>query len=350
MATTTYNDSGAAPTGGAAESALRRFRRSHPVFLFVVRRVAAGLLTLLVASMLIFAAVQVLPGNVAEVVLGRNATPQLVHSIESELHLDESIPAQYVHWLGNLVTGNLGNSTASLAQGQQVSVSHLIATPLRNSLILAGLTLIFFIPLCLILGTIAALRAGRKSDHAISLSSLAIGSMPEFLIGTLLIVIFFSNLEWLPGVSTIEEGQSPFAHIDSLVLPVLTLLCVSTAFGVRLLRASLVEVLREDYVGMARLNGVPERKVIRRYVLRNGLAPAIQALAQVIQYLIGGIIIVEAVFNYPGIGTTLVEAVQVRDLQVVSVVAVILAAIYVLVNILADLAVVLVVPRLRTQL
>jgi len=323
---------------------------SHPVAAFVARRIGAALLTLLVASLLVFFAVQILPGNVAQVVLGRNATPQRLAAVEADLNLNRPVPVRYLQWLKGLVTGHLGNSSAALAQGQVLPVWNAIETPLRNSLVLAAITLVLFIPLCLVLGTTSALRADTKTDHAISLGALSISCLPEFLVGTLLIVVLFTQLNLLPPVSVVGPGQTPFSHPKNLVLPVLTLLAVSTAFGTRLLRASIVEVLREDYVAMARLNGLPERRVIWRYALRNALAPSVQVLAQVIQYLVGGIIIVESVFNYPGIGNALVQAVQVRDPQYVADVAIILAAIYILVNILADLAVVLLVPRLRTQL
>lgn len=323
---------------------------SHPVVAFLVRRIAAGVLTLFVASILIYSAVLVLPGNVAQVVLGRNATPQRLAQVDAQLHLNQSVPARYLHWLSGMLSGHFGNSMASLAQGQILSVGHIIATPIKNSLVLALITILVFIPLCLILGTLAGLRAGSKTDHAISLTGLALGSLPEFLIGTLLIAIFFSELHLLPAVSTINPGETPFTHPNQLIMPVLTLLCVSVAFGTRLLRASIGEVMREDHVAMARLNGIGERRVISRYVLRNSLAPSVQVVAQMIQYLLGGIIITEAVFNYPGIGTTLVQAVSVRDPQVVSVIAMLLATIYVTVNIVADLAVVLLVPKLRTSL
>jgi peptide/nickel transport system permease protein len=325
------------------------WRTRHPALAFLVRRVAAGLVTLLVATMLIFAAVQILPGNVASVVLGRNATPARVAALRADLHLNDPLPTRYVNFLGNLVTGHLGDSSAALAQGRTLPVWQVIREPLRNSLVLAVLTIILYVPLCLVLGTLAGLFAGRRTDHAISLAALSIGAMPEFLVGTLLIVIFFTKLNLLPPVSQIAPGQTPFSHPTALILPVGTLLLVSAAFGTRLVRASVAEVLREDYVAMARLNGQPERRVILRYTLRNALGPGIQALAQTVQYLIGGIIVTESVFDYPGIGNKLVQAVSVRDVQEIAVIAAILATVYVFTNILADLAVMLAVPKLRTQ-
>jgi peptide/nickel transport system permease protein len=336
------------PPPGQAEEEGRDSVR-HPTARFIVRRLAAGVATLLVATMLIFAAVEVLPGNVSSVVLGRNATPARVAALNADLHLNQPLPTRYLRFIENLATGHLGDSSASLAQGRVLPVWTVIGTPLRNSLILAGLTLAIYVPLCLFLGTVAALRAGRRVDHTISLVSLSIGAMPEFLVGTVLIVVFFTKLNLLPSVSQINPGQTPFTHPAGLVLPMLTLLGVSAAFGTRLVRAATLEVLNQDFVAMARLNGQPERRVLRRYALRNALGPAIQAVAQTAQYLIGGIIVTETVFDYPGIGNKLVQAVTLRDVQEIAVISAILAAIYISINIVADLAVVLVVPKLRTQ-
>jgi peptide/nickel transport system permease protein len=315
---------------------------------FVARRLAAGAVSLLVASFLIFASVQILPGNVVSVVLGRDATPARVAAISNELHLNDPLPERYLTFVTHVFTGRFGNSSAALAQGQTLSVWSVIKTPLRNSLILAGITTLLFIPLALLLGTFSALRAGRAADHAISVPSLVAGSMPEFLVGTLLIVIFFTQLNLLPPVSQIGPGETPFSNPEALVLPVLTLLAVTLSLGVRLVRASMVDVLRADYVRMARLNGQPESRVVLRYALRNALGPGIQAIAQTMQYLLGGIIITESVFNYPGIGSKLVEAVSLRDVQEIGVIAMILAATFILINIIADLAVMLAVPKLRT--
>ena len=337
------------PAGEDGRQAGATWRHAHPVLSFLARRLTAGLATLLVATFLIFGAVELLPGDVASLVLGRTGTPQRLAAVRADLHLNHPFLTRYVGFLGNVLTGHFGNSSAALAQGQRLSVWSVIHTPLRNSLELALVTLVIFIPLCLLLGTIAALRAGRATDHAISATSLALGAMPEFLIGTLLILIFFTELNLLPPVAQINPGQTPFTNPKILVLPVATLLGVSVAFGTRLVRASVIEVLGQEYVAMARLNGQPERRVILRYALRNALAPSIQVVAQMIQYLIGGIIITESVFNYPGIGNLIVQSVSVRDVQETMVIATILAAIYILVNVIADLVVMLLVPKLRTQ-
>jgi peptide/nickel transport system permease protein len=327
----------------------RVWSRSHPVLAFAARRTAAGLVTLLVATALLFTVVQLLPGDVANVVLGRNATPEAIAGVHANLGLDQPVVARYARWLGGVVTGDLGESTAAAARGTALPVADVIATPLRNSLVLAGLTFLIVVPLALGLGVLAAVRATRAVDHGISTTALMISAVPEFLIGTLLIFAFFTQLDLLPPVTQIQPGESPFTRLSGLVLPVLTLLAASLAYLVRIVRARTIEVLEHDYVTMARLNGFRESRVLWRYVLRNALAPAVQAVGQTVQYLIGGIIITENVFNYPGIGGILVSAVTVRDVQEITVIAAILGAAYIAVNVVTDLLVVLLVPKLRTQ-
>jgi peptide/nickel transport system permease protein len=350
-------DSPAQSTGAAApvspgRPASRRigWSRRHPIASMIARRIAAGVVTLFVASILIFSAVTILPGDAASVVLGRNATPQAVKRVRASLGADKPVTQRYLDWAGGIVRGNLGDSTISVAQDfPNPSVSRIIGTPLRNSLILAVIAAVLFVPLALGLGAFAAIRAFKPTDHLISTGSLTVSSMPEFLIGTLLIVVFFSWLHLLPPISPVPPGASPFDHPDILVLPVLTLLSVSLAFTIRQVRATTIETLRQDYVAMARVNGYKESRVVWRYALRNALAPSVQTVAQTLQYLLGGIIIVESVFNYPGIGTTLVQSVSTRDIQLVSVIAFLLAAAYIAINIIADVVVVLLVPKLRTQ-
>ncbi|MGV1047254.1 MAG: ABC transporter permease [Solirubrobacterales bacterium] len=315
----------------------------------IIVRVAAGLLTLLVASMLIFAIVQVLPGSAADVALGRNATPEKVQELNEELHLTDPLPSRYLKWLGGMLTGDLGLSTAALVGGREQTVSSQISSPLVNSLALTVITLIILIPLALFLGAIAAIRAGRPSDYAISTASIVFSAMPEFLVGTMLIALFFTSLELLPPVSQFLPGESPLEHINLLVLPILTLLLVSLGYTVRLIRAATLDTLKQNYVAVARIHGLRERRIIWRYALRNSLAPSVQALALTAQYLVGGIVIVESVFDYPGIGNLLVEAVQTRDVQTVMVISAILAAIYVAINIVADVIIILLSPKLRTR-
>lgn len=327
----------------------RSARSRHPLVSFLCLRAAQGLVVLFVASVAVFAATNALPGNVAIAVLGKDANPQSVHQLERQLGLNRPLVDRYGSWVRGILHGDFGESAVAAAQSDATtSVAALIGTPFRNSLVLAGLSLLFIIPLSLLLGAVAGANAGRAPDYAISYTALVLGAFPEFVLGTALIAVFFTWLGVLPPVSLIEPGQTPFTHPSALVLPVVTLVGVALSFSARQVRAGMVEVLREDYVVMARLNGYSRRHVLTRYALRNALAPSIQAFAQTAQYLVGGIVIVEALFAYPGIGSLMVNAVRVRDLPEVAAIALILAAFYIAVNILADLIVVFLVPKLRT--
>lgn len=331
------------------DALLPRERRGHPVLIFVARRVAAAIATLVIVSILVFVGTEVLPGDAAGAVLGRNATPAQVEEMRALMGLDRSAPERYLDWLGGVLTGDLGNSAAGFAAGGVSPIWEEISGKIANSFALAGITAALMIPLSLLLGIVAAVRAGRALDHAITFSSLAIISLPEFIIGALLILVFFSWLDLLPPVSLIAPDQNPLAQPDVLVLPVMTLLGASLAASVRMVRAGMVEALNAEYVTMARLNGFRERMVVTRYALRNALAPSVQVLAQNIQYLVGGIVVTEYLFNYPGLGKELVDAVAIRDVREVQSVALLIAAFYISLNIAADLLVVLLVPKLRTQ-
>jgi peptide/nickel transport system permease protein len=328
--------------------------RGRPWLAFFVGRVTSAVATLIVASFLVFAAVQLLPGNVAQTVLGRDATPARIAAIDANLKLSTPFLQRYVNFVGAFARGHFGDSTVSVAQagpGQTpASVSSLIGAPLRNSLILASIALVLIIPLAFGLGSLAAVRAGRAADQAISIPSLAFGALPEFVAAILLIAIFYSTFHLVTPVATLRPGEDPFSSPSSLILPVLTLIVVNVGAATRLVRATTIDVLREDFVMMARLNGYRERTVIWRFALRNALAPNVQFIALVLRYLIGGVIIVESVFNYPGIGSLLVQSVDERDVQMVTVIAMLLAAAYVIINIVADFLVMLLVPRLRTQM
>jgi peptide/nickel transport system permease protein len=314
------------------------------------RRTAGGIVTLLIASVLIFASVNVLPGDVAHVLLQQHATPEAVARISVELHLDDPLATRYARWLGGMLSGNLGQSTVGVAtNAADPSVSHIIDQELVRSIALALITMLLLVPLSLGLGAVSAIRAGKAVDHVFSMGTLIFGSMPEFLVGTIFIVIFFSWLGWLPPISSLPPGTALLDDPKILILPVLTLLAVSTAYTARQIRANMIETLEQDYVTMARLNGYQERRVVWRYAFRNALAPSAQALGQTLQYLLGGIIVVESVFGFPGIGSQLVLAVGARDIQLVSVIAFTLAAAFIAINIVVDIIVVMLVPKLRTE-
>ncbi|HEX2505066.1 MAG TPA: ABC transporter permease [Gaiellaceae bacterium] len=316
---------------------------------FVLRRVAAAILTLLVVSVLVFLATEVLPGDAASAILGRTASEENVAEVRELMGLDRPAHERYFDWLGGLLTGDLGNSAAGYAQGGELPIWNDVKGKVANSLVLAGLTTLLMVPLALLLGVVAALRAGRPADHGISVGSLAVISLPEFVIGSLLVLVFFAWLDVLPPVSLVPPGASPLAEPSKLVLPVLTLLGVTTAASIRMVRAGMIDVLRTNYVQMARLNGFRERLVVWRYAMRNALAPSVQVFTQNIQFLIGGIIVTEFLFAYPGLGKELVEAVNIRDVREVQSIAVLIAAVYIFLNLVADLVVVLLVPKLRTS-
>jgi len=323
--------------------------RRHPLLQFLVRRLAAGVVTLLLVSVLLFVGTNVLPGDVAKAVLGRDSTPAGLAQLRHELHLERPATQRYWDWLSGFVRGDLGDSVAGQAvSGQPTPISGLIGDRVKNTAVLALATVLLMIPLSIGLGVLAATRAGRLADHLISTTSLAVISLPEFVTGTLLVLLIAVWLRWLPGVSLIPIGETVFSNLRILILPVLTLLAASLAQTIRMVRAGMLEVLRSDYVEWARLSGHPERDVVLRYALRNALAPTVQVIALNVQWLVGGIVVTEYVFGYPGLGQALVQAVTVRDVPYVLSVGMLIAVVYISLNVLADLLVVLLVPKLRT--
>jgi peptide/nickel transport system permease protein len=227
-------------------------------------------------------------------------------------------------------------------------VSNLIGERIVNTAILGGLAFAVLLPLALALGVIAGTRAGRPTDHVISMVSMASIGLPDFIVATLLIFIFAVLLRLFPAVSLVPTGGTPFDQPQTLVLPVASLLVIGLAYMIRIVRAGMIDVMRSEYIQMARLNGLSERRVVLRHALRNALAPAVQVTALTLQWLMGGIFIVETVFAYPGIGQATVQAVVARDVPTVQSVGMIVAAFYVGVNIVADILVVLLIPKLRT--
>jgi peptide/nickel transport system permease protein len=208
--------------------------------------------------------------------------------------------------------------------------------------------MILLVPVSLGLGVLAGMRAGRPTDHVVSGLTLGIIAVPEFVIGSVLVLLFAVSWQVLPAISLLPPGASAFTQLELIALPVITLLLAGLAYMARIVRAGVIEVLDSDYVQMARLNGAPERRILRKHVVRNALAPSVQAFALTLQWLVGGVLIVETLFSYPGLGKALVDAILQRDLPTVQAVGLLIAAVYIVVNILADLVVVLLVPRLRT--
>ncbi len=313
---------------------------------FVLKRIALGLLTLFVVSLLIFAVTQALPADPAEAILGREATPEALAELRAEFGLDKPIVAQYTNWLTGVLSGDLGTSYAT-----STPIGEYIGPRVSASFFLLLIAAVGSIPLSIVIGANAALRRDHKFDTTSSLVSLILAAMPEFVVGTILTIIFSTTIwQLLPAVTYLEVGAPPWSDVKGLTLPVLTLLISVTPYVSRVMRAAMVEVLESDYIEMARLKGMNERTVLWRHAMPNAVGPAFQVIALNLAYLAGGVIIVERLFNFPGIGSALADAVRSRDLPVIQFLALIIAGVYVLTNLLADVGTVLVTPRLRTRL
>jgi peptide/nickel transport system permease protein len=304
-----------------------------------------GIVVLVLVSIVVFAATQAL-GDPARAILGRSATPASLAALREQLHLNQPVVAQYLTWAGGLLHGDAGNSLAA-----QEPVTKLIGDRIVNSAFLVLCAGLISIPLSVAIGSYAALRRDKTFDVATSLSTLVFAALPEFVVGVSLVVIFATTaLHVLPAVSLIPPGGRPWDNPVALVLPTLTLVLAVTPYVARIMRASMIEVLESDYVEMARLKGLPERVVITRHALPNALGPTFQVIALNLAYLAGGIIVVEYVFNYAGIGGALRDAVSNHDLPVIQALAMLIAGLYVVLNLLADIATIMVTPKLRTRL
>jgi len=312
---------------------------------FILRRLALGILTLLVVSIVVFALTQAL-GDPVRAILGREAQPDSIAAKRVELGLDRPLVSQYWDWLTGLVTGDPGRSFTN-----GIPVLEVLGDRVWNSLFLMAISSLVSIPVSIAVGAMAAARRDRAFDSASSATSLVLASMPEFVIGLLLLVLLSTNVwEIFPGVVRIRPGENPWVSPKALVLPVLTLTLGVVPYVSRVMRASMIEVLESDYIEMARLKGLAERTVIWRHALPNAIGPTLQVIAINIAYLAGGVIVVENLFNYPGIGGALRDAVTDVNVPVVQFIAMLISGIYVLVNLLADVGTILVTPRLRTRL
>jgi|tagenome__1003787_1003787.scaffolds.fasta_scaffold20986502_4 peptide/nickel transport system permease protein len=326
--------------GGGAAARLRQ----NFIFRTIVRRLLLGVLTLFLVSIVVFAATQLLPGDAARAVLGRDATPDRLAAFRREFHLNQSAVQQYWAWLSGLLQGRPGTS---LANGLPVWL--LVEPRVVNSFYLLVVVGIVGVPLSMGLGIWAALRRDRWFDHTTSTVTLAAAALPEFVVAIALIILFATVVfQALPPVSLVPPGTSVWSDPDVLVLPVATLTIVVVPYIYRMARGTMIEVLESEYIEMARLKGTPRRELLLRHALPNALAPTIQAIALTFAYLAGGVVVVEYVFGYPGIGQGLVNAVNARDLPTIQFIVLLLAGFYVLVNIVADVVAIMVTPRLRT--
>lgn len=309
---------------------------------YLARRAGLLLLTLLLASALIFVITRLLPGDVARVILGREASPAAVAALRAELGLDRPVVVQYLAWLWDFARGDWGTSFST-----RMPIRAVVAERLGNSLMLAGLTMLIAVPLGVALGVLAGLRQNRPADHAISVGALAVVGLPEFVTGLFLIDLLAFRLRWLPANSSIRPGAGFIEALPQLVLPALTATLVLLAYVIRLTRAGVIEELRQDYVRTARLKGLSRRAVLWRHVLRNALLPTITVVAISLGWLISGLIVVENGFNYPGLGRLLTFAIDRRDLPLLQAVSMVTVLIFALANLAADLLYAWLNPRIR---
>ncbi|HEX3931704.1 MAG TPA: ABC transporter permease [Nocardioides sp.] len=322
-----------------------RFLRGGGIVGFIIRRVLLGLVVLLLVSVIVFVSTQLL-GDPARAILGRDATPDRLAALHKQLHLDSSKVGQYFHWLGGLLHGDLGTSLAS-----SQPVTSVLGARLANSAVLVVLAAVVSVPISIAIGSYAALRRERIFDTVSSNLMLLLAALPEFVVAVLLVILLSTNvIHWLPATSPVPPGTHAWNYPSELIMPVGTLVIAVAPYVSRIMRASMIEVLESDYVEMARLKGLPERTVLIRHALPNAIGPVFQVIAINLAYLAGGVVVIESVFNYPGIGLALVDAVNNHDIPVVQALAMLIAAVYVVLNLLADVATILVTPRLRTRL
>ena len=310
----------------------------------VAGRILAGLGSLLAVSAVVFAISAVLPGDAAEEKLGQDATPEAVQALRKEMGLDRSAVVRYFDWLGGMVTGDPGKSVVT-----SMPVAEAIASRLPNSLLLAAVTAVFAVPLALGLGILCALWRGSTFDRFISMSSVAVVSVPEFLVATLAVLVFAVQLKWLPALSYEVDLSSPGKMLHSFALPVLSLGSVIMAQMLRMSRAAVIDQLAAAYIEMVRLKGATAARTVLFHALPNAVGPIANAVALSLSYLLGGVIIIEVIFNYPGIAKLMVDAVAQRDMPLVQACAMIFCAGYLVLVMLADVCGILANPRLRHQ-
>ncbi|ROS62642.1 peptide/nickel transport system permease protein [Frigoribacterium sp. PhB160] len=334
------------PAGGAALTA----RPSRPrgaaaaTVVVVARRVGTALLTVLLASFFVFFAVQALPGDVAQQLLGQDATPEALAALRDTLGLDQNVWARYGQWLVGAVHGDFG---VSLVSGAPVGPDLLVA--FRNSMLIALPAMIIGVTASLTLGVVAGVRRGRPSDHAISLISLVVMSVPEFMVATILVLLFAVAIPIFPAVVLRGDSATVAELLPNVWLPVIVLTLAMAAYIVRTARSSTIDVMASEFVTTAELKGLTTRQVVWRHAVPSALLPTLNVVALNVAWLLGGVVVVENVFNYPGMGKLMLESVFARDLPTIQAIAVVSALVYVVCNLAADLIALALDPRLRTR-
>jgi len=319
-----------------------------PLLKLILIRLGLGVLTLFVVSLVVFFATQALPGDPARSILGQDAANKVRYeALRKQLNLDRPMYTQYETWLANVSRGDFGESLVQ----QGTSVTSLLATRVLNSAVLVLIAALISIPLSIVIGAFSSVWRDSKFDMSVNVGNLAVAALPEFVIGIVLVLLFATTVfHWMPAVSGINPDLPLENQMTLFALPAITLSLAVIPYVSRMLRASTIEVLESEYVMMARLKGLSGGLVLWRHTLPNAIVPTIQVIALNLAWLAGGIVTVEYLFNFPGIGSGLIDAVANRDLPAVQAICLLIAAVYVILNLIADVATILISPRLRTGL
>lgn len=311
----------------------------------ILKRLGISVFVLLAVSLLVFFFTLLLPGDPAQAILGQQATPERLAALREQLDLNAPWYERYLSWVGGLLVGDLGTSAATGG-----SVNALLASKVSASVVLMAIAAVIAIPVGLMLGTWSAMRRGRAADQGLTGISLVLAALPEFVIGVALTTLLSTTVfRLLPSVTMAAPGTRVWDYPLQLILPTLTLILVVVPYMIRMTRTTMADVLDSGYVEMARLKGLPERQVIFKHALPHAIGPVAQVVAMQLAWLAGGIVVVEFLFRYPGLGQAMVDAVNIRDVQVVQALSMIIAAFYVIVNLLADVVGILANPKLRTE-
>ena len=313
------------------------------MLILVLKRILLGLITLFIVSLITFVGVEVLPGDACTTYLEREAFGAALEACYKRLGLDIPAYERYVNWAVGVIQGDFGYSLSG-----EMKINDVLGPRVKNSLVLASASILIGIPIALLLGIITALWRDKLPDIIISTFTIFSMTIPEFISATLLILIVAIWLEWLPGIVIVPTGASISELLPNIILPVIAISMIMTAHMARMVRSSVIQVMSSDYVQMAILKGVPYWKMVFKHVLPNALLPAINVVALTIAWLLGGVVVTEVVFNYPGLGRLVIESISNRDLPVVQALAIILASIYVVINLIADLLTLMLNPRLKS--
>jgi peptide/nickel transport system permease protein len=317
----------------------------HPITRTILQRLGLGALTLFIVSVVIFVLVLALPGDFAKAILGQAATPETVAAFQKEIGIDKPAPERYVNWIAGAVQGEFGNSYTSRV-GYTRTVAEIIMPRLRNTLFLGLMTAMIAVPLAISLGVLAALYRNSLFDRIVNSVTLTTISMPEFFMAYILMLFLSVKLRWLPGLASVDADTELMTRIVKCALPALTLTLVIVAHMMRMTRAAIINLLASPYIEMARLKGMSPGRVILHHALPNAWAPIVNVIAFNLAYLIVGVVVVETVFTYPGIGQLMVDAVRTRDMPVVQACSLIFAVTYILLNLIADIISIATNPRL----